>query len=467
MQRLPIRIRLTLAFALAAALVLLATGVLVYFRVRAEIDRSEITALETRAADLATLVRQAGPADAGAGVHVLRGSSESSAQVLDPSGQVLDSTPSLARVRLLSAGQLRRASERALNVERSQVPTLEGYLRVFATPIDVDGRTLVVAVGMSLEDRDDALAGLRSQLLLGLPLAFLLTTLGAYLLSGAALRPVGELRRSAEGVTRSGPGVRLAVPVADDEIADLATTLNAMLGRIDAAAQRERQFVADASHELRSPLTMLKGEIELALRPNRTPREHVEALRAAAIEVDGLAQLSDDLLSFARADQGDLPLRLTRTDARELLTAVARRFSSRAQRAGRALEIDAPDGLMLDVDAPRITQALCNLVENALRHGAGTITLCACETPTATELGVVDQGSGVTPAFAERAFERFSRADPARSGAGAGLGLAIVELIARSHGGTALIRQQSGRFEVAVDLPRSGAVGSASHGLSV
>ena len=453
MQRLPIRIRLTVAFSLAVSVVLASTGLLVYLRLQAELDRGARSALETRAADVAALVRRADPPFPGPGASVLQGSSESSAQILAASGTVLEATPSLAGTSVLSASELRRATSRALSIDRAVLPRVEEQLRLLARPIRARGRLLVVVVGTSLEDRDDALAGLRSQLLLGLPAALLLTTLGGYLLSGAALRPVTALRRSAEGITRSGPGVRLPLPTARDEIADLAATLNEMLARIDSSAQRERQFVADASHELRSPLALLKSELELALKAQRTSAEQVDALRSAAIEVDGLAQLSDDLLLIARADQGALPVRRSPAAARDLLTAVARRYSQRADNGGRAIEVDASEDLMLEIDAPRITQALSNLVENALRHGAGAITLRATTTTLGSELVVTDQGSGMPRGFANRAFERFSRADAARTGPGAGLGLAIVDLIARSHDGTAVIRQDPGGFSVGILLP--------------
>lgn len=451
-QRLPIRIRLTMAFALAVAFVLAGTGALVYLRVHAELDRGARNALETRAADIAALIRRASPTLGSNRSPILSGSSESSAQIVDTSGRVLDATQSLAKASVLSPSQRRIATRRTLNIDRAVLPGLEGPLRLLATPITAHGRRLIVVVGTSLEDRDDALAGLRSQLFLGLPAAILLTTLGGYLLSGAALRPVAALRRSADKVTRSGPGVRLPLGPARDEIAELAATLNAMLARIDASAQRERQFVADASHELRSPLALLKGELELALRGKRTAREQVETLRSAAIEVDGLAQLSDDLLLIARAEPGALPLRRSAVGVQELLTTVARRYAQRADGARREIRVETAPDLVVEVDPARISQALGNLVENALRHGAGTITLEAGTRGRAVALSVIDEGGGMPSGFLEHAFERFSRADAARSGPGAGLGLAIVELIARAHDGCAEIEQDAHRFCVRIVL---------------
>src|SRR5262249_11541251 len=151
----------------------------------------------------------------------------------------------------------------------------------------------------------------------------------------------------------------------------LGVTLNEMLGRLEETLARERRFVADASHELRSPLALLKTELELALRGRRSPDELEASLRSAAAETDRLAQLADDLLVLARADQGRLPLRREPVPARELLTRVAARFRARGRAAGRPIEVVAADGLVASADELRLEQAVGNLVENAFRHAAG------------------------------------------------------------------------------------------------
>jgi signal transduction histidine kinase len=178
------------------------------------------------------------------------------------------------------------------------------------------------------------------------------------------------------------------------------------------------------------------------------------ALRSAAEETDRLSQLAEDLLVLARADEGKLPVRRERLTAGDLLGGVRERFARRAAQADRPLEVRVEDGLALDVDRLRVEQALGNLVENALRHGGGRIRLEARASNASVELHVQDEGEGFPPAFLESAFEPFSRSDSARSSQGAGLGLAIVDVIARAHGGSAHAANLEPGADVWLALPR-------------
>jgi signal transduction histidine kinase len=269
------------------------------------------------------------------------------------------------------------------------------------------------------------------------------------------------MRLEAEAVSASEPGRRLPLPPARDEIARLGETLNGMLGRLEAALARERRFVSDASHELRTPLAALRAELELALRRERTKEELEDALRSAAEETERLSRLAEDLLVLARAEDGKLPVRRMTLRASELLGGVRERYASRAAEAGRPLLIEVDEGLELSVDRLRAEQALGNLVENALRHGRGRVLLEAGRRNGRIELHVRDEGPGFAPDFIERAFEPFSRGDPARSSEGAGLGLAIVDVIARAHGGAARAANREGGADIWLELPAaSGAVPS-------
>jgi signal transduction histidine kinase len=208
-----------------------------------------------------------------------------------------------------------------------------------------------------------------------------------------------------------------------------------MLARLEAALERERMLVSNASHELRTPLALIKTEIELALAEPESAPALAAALRSAGEETDRLSQLADDLLLLARVDSGALPLRRSRVSVRELLDTIATRFGRRATDTGRRIEISAPADLVVLADRRRLEQALSNLVENGLRHGSGTVTLRGEADDGVLALAVIDEGAGFPAGFTEHAFERFSRADGSR--AGAGLGLAIVSAIAQAHGGTA------------------------------
>ncbi len=369
---------------------------------------------------------------------------ESYAQLLDASGRVLDASPPLGRASLLSVSELRKARVGPIFAERSSVPGLDEPSRLLATPIVRRGRPLVLVVGATRQDRAETLSSLRYELLIAGPIALVLASLAGYALAGLALRPVESMRRRAAAISAETPGERLPVPETRDEIERLGETLNAMLARLESALDRERGFVADAGHELRTPLALLKTELELALRHAQSPQELRDAVRASSAEVDRLVQLAEDLLLIARSDQGKLPLRIETLEASELLTSIAGRYEWRAGEAGRPIATAAASELYLRGDRIRLEQALGNLVDNALRHGKGEIRLSAAQVNGQVELHVHDEGDGFAPEFVSQAFERFSRADPARSSGGSGLGLSIVRMIVEAHGGSAHVANENG-----------------------
>jgi two-component system, OmpR family, sensor kinase len=451
----PIRLRLTLVFAVAMAAVLAAMGLFLYLRLGVALDRTIDQSLRSRADDVTALVQETNSGLKETRRTRLAEQEQGFAQVVDPSGVVVDTTTALVGRSLLSDAQLARATGATIMVDRAPFPDSDDPIRLLATPVTTEdeGRLLVVVVGASLEERADALESLRRQLYVGGPIALLLSSLVAYTLAAAALRPVESMRREAEAVSAAEPGRRLPLPPARDEVARLGETLNTMLGRLESALERERRFVSDASHELRTPLAALRTELELALRRERSRGELREALRSAAEESDRLSQLAEDLLVLARSHGGELPVRRERLAATELLADVRERYARRAAEAGRPLELQADDRLELSVDRLRAEQALGNLVENALRHGGGRILLQARRQEGRVELHVLDEGPGFDPEFIGHAFEPFTRDDPARQGPGAGLGLAIVEVIARAHGGAAHLANRDGGADAWLALP--------------
>jgi heavy metal sensor kinase len=462
MSRLPIRIKITLAFAGAMALVLVATGLFLYLRLGSELDSAIDEGLRSQEADVAALVQQSDSALREAQLNPLSGQSESLAQVLDRRNRIIDSTPQLQHTSLLTPAQLQRAQQGAVTFDQQSVTPSEGRLHLLAAPVQAQGRHFVVVVGASLEDRSDALASLARLLLIGGPAALLLASLAGYVVATGALRPVESMRRRAAAISAGKPGQRLPVPPGDDELARLGTTLNEMLERLERALERERSFVADASHELRSPLAILKTELEIALRRGRTVEELQAVVESAADETDRLVQLAEDLLVIARADQGQLPVRLERAEVREVFSGIRERFDRRLRDAGRPVLVDVVEPLEVVADRTRLEQALGSMVDNALRYGAGPIRMAAMRTDGRVELHVTDEGAGFPPDFIARAFERFTRADPARGRGGTGLGLAIVRAIASSHGGVAIAANlDGGGADVWISLPDRRAPGTA------
>jgi two-component system OmpR family sensor kinase len=430
MSALSLRLRLTLAFAVAMAALLAVVGVAVYFRVGGALMATVDQQLRSQAVEAAAHARERTLIDP----DIAPGPTV--AQVLDAKGRVLRSTPAGVPA-LVGAATVARTTAGARVVKTSDLPGERDGWRFLAEPLHVGGATHTLVVARSLQSRDEALHRLLREFLLAGPIALLLVSIGGYGLAAAALRPVETMRRRVKDISASTPGRRLPVPPARDEIHNLAETLNEMLDDLEAAFEHERRFVADASHELRTPLALLRTELELALRHRRT-REQLETAIASAIDdTERLTRLAEDLLLLARSDQGGLPVRREHVDADEILRTAANRFAARAREHGRTIEVVANGQLVADADAERVEQALGNLIDNALQHGDGPIELSARSRGRFVELHVTDSGPGFSPTFVERAFDRFSRADDARGGSSTGLGLSIVDLIARAHGGEA------------------------------
>ena len=336
-------------------------------------------------------------------------------------------------------------SEReALTIEGEVVPA-----RILAVPVP-DGGVLVV--GASLDDQRTTLGRLAAALAIGGPAALILAVGVTWLLVGWTLRPVESMRAEAAAISAGDPGRRLPVPGTGDELARLAETLNAMLGRLEEAIERERRFVDDASHELRTPLSNLKAELDLALRRSRTSDELELALRSASEEADRLARLADDLLVLARSDRGRLPIRREPVDVAEMVGGTVDSFAARASERGVGIDVQVSAELRADLDELRMRQALGNLLDNGLRYvpPGGRVSVAAERDDGFLRLEVRDDGPGFPAEFLPVAFEAFARPDASRSrpGGGTGLGLAIVAAVAQAHGGTA----------EAANLPDGGAV---------
>jgi signal transduction histidine kinase len=433
-----------LVFAVAMACVIGAMAVLVYVRFGGALLSSVDQTLRAQAAEsLVHAHDEHGLVDPdAAGGRTL-------AELISPTGATLRATASTPR--LLDPRDARASASGRSFFRTESLPGLTGRWRVLAVPARGGG---AIAVARSLSERDIALDRISRELLIAGPLAVLLASLAGYALAAAALRPVEAMRRRAAVVSAASPGT-LPVPPARDEISRLAVTLNEMLTRLQASLEHERRFVADASHELRTPVALLRTELELALRRPRSPDELKDALRSALTETERLSQLADDLLLLARSENGSIPVQRERTDVAAVFDTVIRRFARRADEAGRNIRAE-PTALVVLADPSRLEQALDNLVENALSYGAGDVVVFAEPGLRSVELHVADRGPGFDEAFLARAFDRFSRADDSRSEGGSGLGLSIVLLIAEAHDGHATAANRpGGGADVWLTLPAS------------
>src|SRR5215212_3263079 len=320
--RLPIRGRLSLAFAAVMIVLFGGLALLLHTRFASSLDAGINRSLHTRSADLATLVRTRDGRPLRPNTQ-LPESGGAFAQVVTTGGSIVESTPGHSAKSLLTATEVRRALAERVAIDRRNNARLVAQSLATTPP-------RVLVVGASLSQRDRALRTLDEMLFIGGPILLVLTCVAGYALAAFALAPVERMRSRAAQISGSTHDDRLPVPRANDELHRLGDTLNQMLTRLEDAMNRERVFVDNAGHELRTPLAILKLELEVMLSEHLTHAELEQRLRSAAEEVDRLAKLAEDLLVIARADQGRLPLEKRPVPVAPLLTTVTTRIAGTA-----------------------------------------------------------------------------------------------------------------------------------------
>jgi signal transduction histidine kinase len=443
---LSLRARLTLAATALVAVALLAGTVLLLVA----LQRSLVAALDEsarqRARDVVALVESGqlpDPIPVAAGTPLV--------QVVDADDRVVAASPGGDRLVpiLLPDGVAAVRSGDVRTIDGSRLG-LSSELRVVGEPAGAGSETVLVA--MSLSEVAGSLQVVRTAMVIGAPLLVAGFAVVCWLLVGSALRPVAALRRGAEEITTTRLAGRLPVPEADDEVRRLALTLNDLLTRLERSSARQRSFVADAAHELRSPLTAIRAQLEVArAHPEAAEWEQVSA--DALADVDRLSRLVDDLLVLARVDDAAVPLAVGPIDlARVADDVVARTVTDVTVRRIGA------DDVMVRADADAMSRVVANLVDNAVRHAAGSVTVDVRDgTGGGAVLSVADDGPGIPAERREQVFQRFARLDDARGrdGGGAGLGLAIVRELVRSQGGDVTLEDNAPGLRAVVRLPQT------------
>jgi signal transduction histidine kinase len=430
---LPLRVRLVAGFVVAMLVTLTAAGAFVYWRVEYALDRgldtelAQATRVLTRLVENSGAVSSSGAADAtGAGW-----------QVLDRRGHVIDSGGTAPVAPLVPAADLADVGAGVLTEDIGELlPIADKPYRVQVTALGDTGHYLVV--GVRRDHRDEALRELLLQLVLAGIASLVVAAVVGDLLARAALRPVERYRRRAQQIAGGADGLRLDVPPdRDDEVTRLGHTLNDMLAALEHSLERERRFVDDASHELRTPVTLLKSRIQLARRRPRSTTEHEAVLDELAVDVTRLAELAEQLLEIG-GTQGTVS---GEADVTRVVTAlVERRRLAHPDLAGE-LAVELPPGPLLAViDPSALERVLVNLIDNALAHGAPPVGIRLRAVPGAagpgwTVVEVRDAGPGMDPDLLAGATERFTRAAAARARPGAGLGLSLVEQMVTHAGG--------------------------------
>jgi signal transduction histidine kinase len=336
--------------------------------------------------------------------------------------------------------------------------------RVLTRPVDGPLGDGVVHVASPLDDIDEATGLLAGSLAVAVPAVTAVLAALVWWLVGRTLRPVEGMRREAAGIRGDDLARRVPEPAGDDEIARLARTLNAMLDRIEDAARRQQRFVADASHELRSPLARMRAELEVDLA-HPAGADPAATTRSVLDETIGMQALIDDLLVLARQDAGAARTRPgVAVDLDELVAEQVRRL--RAERRAR-VDAGAVGAAQVTGDAGALRRALANVVDNAARHARSTVTLTLAERDGWAVLSVADDGPGIPADRRDAVFERFARLDGARSAStgGTGLGLAIARAVVLDHGGTIAVdphHRPGARLVVTLPLASGTEGGSAA-----
>jgi signal transduction histidine kinase len=445
-----LRLRLTIGFAIAMGIVLGAVGVFVYARAAADLLAVNDSGLRSRAEVIVAEFRERGTVPLDVGASLIE-TDEAFAQVVYPDGHVLESSPDVASAPLIPPADVRDVTDAGFYDRH--VAGIDNLSRVLAVPVTTANGRYVVLVGSSLQDRADQLAALLKSLAIGMPIALVLASAAAWIFIGGALRPVERIRQEAATIAGSNLTSRLSAGNADDELARLASTLNAMLDRIAAAFDTERSFVDNASHELRTPLAILRAEIDLALTGRRSVDELTATVRSASDEVAHLTRLTENLLAMSRAHDGRISVDGAPVRLRAMLDDLARRHRYVAEAAGVSMTVDAPDDEVC-IDATRLREALDDVVDNAVRHSpaGGVIALHATVDEGVVTFTVSDDGPGFRADILPQAFEPFVGSD-ANTGGGAGLGLAIARFIASAHGGDATaVNRAAGGASVALRI---------------
>jgi signal transduction histidine kinase len=444
LRRLSLRARLLLVSVVALGVGLAAGGVVLVAVLNFVLLRAVNQESLDTAAGVAQLVNQnslSQPIPASPAVQV---------QVVDSGGRVRATSATADRlVPILYPAELRGLRDRQGMVIPGDRIGLDGDVRVVVVRAGPPTDPVRVLVARSTGDVTQGVHLLRVTLLVAFPVLVALLAAVSWRVLGAALRPVEALRSGAEEITGGARPGRLPVPDSRDEVYRLAVTLNGMLHRLDAARARQRAFVADAAHELRSPLTNMRTELEVAQRLSDST-DWPALADDLLTDVDRLSRLVDDLLLLARSDDAAANPAVARGDVElgRLLAEVAARYPDvRYERPTAAQHATG--------DRDALGRVVANLLDNAVRHAGTLVRLAVAPDGAYATISVADDGPGIPAAERERVFDRFTRLDDARArdAGGSGLGLAIVRELVRRHGGTVTLSDAEPGLRVDVRLP--------------
>jgi two-component system, OmpR family, sensor kinase len=455
--KLPIRVRLTAWYALLLALLLVGVGAFVVGRLRSDLGREVDDSLASAGRQIARGYAAEGPKDffdVASTVFPTLPSGAAVAQIVGPSGRVAigyggaQAKRPLASRRLVAGALAGRRSRDTVSLNGEQ-------FRVLALPVRRGAERQALVLAKSLRNRNRSVSRLLVLLLIAFPVAVLAAVAGGWLLARRALRPVEIMTSHADRIGIDRVDERVPVPPAEDEIAHLATTLNAMLERLQRGVEERRRLVAHASHELRTPLAAMRSELDVSLHCDDLPPAARAVLDSVGEEVERMTALVANLLTLARIDEGRLELRHEVIDVGALLQALADRLMPLT--SGMDVELDLAEPVTTIGDPERLREVATNLVVNAIKFSGSGACVRIATWRNGDEAGflVSDTGPGIAPAAQAHIFDRFWRAEESRGrdSGGSGLGLAICREVVEAHGGRIVVESDEGRgacFRVAL-----------------
>jgi len=379
-------------------------------------------------------------------------------RVTDQSGHVIYASRNAGVLSPPSVVSFDGAETETKPVHREEKPSEGGYFRVITVGYRLStGAVFTVEVGCPENEVFSSLDGLLVTLSLGFPLFIGLTSAGAYVLLGRALRPVDEIVRSAERITLHNLSQRLPVSHTGDEVERLSRALNRMIKRLDEAFQVTNRFAADASHELRTPLTIMRGELEALLHQgDRLSHDQVAQVESILEEAERLTKIVEGLLVMSRLEAGESQMDKDPVDFGAVVSTTAEQMTPLAEDKSVALTWQAGPDIMIEANEARLKQVVVNLLDNAIKYTpeGGKITIRVAVEESGAILEVCDNGIGISPEALPHVFERFYRSEQmqARKARGTGLGLSMVQSIVEAHAGR--VEVQSRENEGATFLVR-------------
>jgi heavy metal sensor kinase len=439
-----IRTRLTLWYLAVIVILLLVFSAVAYFMLDRNLYQNLDNSLQNRSMELQASARII-PKE-----NELLLSFDANGNLLNKYGPEIDITGLSSLVQQALSGQDNYLT--AVTVDKQTV-------RLYASSIQLPFNTQIVIVnGQVTTNITGTLETFRYVLIIAVASVIILAGIGGLFLASRVLKPVEHITQTAQHIEESDLSQRIAVKN-DDELGRLASTLNDMIGRLEAAFNRQRQFTADASHELRTPLAIMQAEATLALSKERTEADYRKSLETISQESAYMSSVIGKLLFLARSDAGKEQLNFEDVDLKELLTELSANVEALAQDKGIKFTVDARENLVVHGDKVKLRQLFINILENAVRYtpGEGQVTVSLVKKDSNALVAISDTGIGIPPEHLPHIFERFYRVDKARSRAdgGVGLGLAIAKLITDSHKGNIEVESEVGKgttFTVTIPL---------------